>query len=399
MHSLVSTAAALKQECTAGRSTEESRTGVRGSICNGITAEHAAKYATVKTDKRVSGDLRAAKDGFLNSRNRTSPITLNGMVISVVIPAFNEEADLGGCLWALVSQTLSATLFEAIVVDNGSTDATAEIAKQFLAVLPLRVVSLPRRSISAARNSGALLAKGRELVFLDADCRPDPDWLRDFLDLAPENGIRGCHYKIPLNSTWVGRVWTEFQARNVTGPVSFVPGGGLFISKSNFIALGGFNEQIETSEDIELCTRAKNKGLSITSHPALAVVHAGTPRSIIQFYRQHSWHGEHVLRNFINNLPSMENAGVVALSGYTLVMFWISILLIPALFFHHARWTEVAFGMLILPSALLSVWVSRGSLRSVGPLFALYGAYSLARAASLARILNKDKSAFTSASS
>jgi len=263
------------------------------------------------------------------------------------------------------------------------------MAQRFLSILPLRVVSLPRSSISAARNRGASLARGRELVFLDADCRPGPTWLYDFVDLAPENGIRGCHYKIPSDSTWVGRVWTEFQARNVAGPVSFVPGGGLFISKSNFVALGGFNEQVETSEDIELCTRAKNNGLSITSQPALAVVHDGTPRSIVQFYRQHSWHGEHVLRNFIDNLPSMENARVVALSGYTLVMFWVTILLIPAPFFHHARWTEVAFGMLILPPALLSIWVSRGSLRSVGPLFALYGAYSLARAASLARVLNK----------
>ncbi len=312
------------------------------------------------------------------------------MVISVVIPAFNEEADLGGCLSALAAQTLSPSLFEAIVVDNGSTDATAEIAQRFVPILPLRVVSLPRRSISTARNSGALLAEGRELVFLDADCRPNPNWLRDFVELAPENGIRGCHYKIPLDSTWVGRVWTQFQARAVTGPVSFVPGGGLFISKSNFVALGGFNEQVETSEDIELCTRARNNGLSITSHPALAVVHDGTPRTLMQFYRQHSWHGEHVLRNFIENLPSMENAGVVVLSAYTLIMFWVTILLIPALFFHHTWWTELAFGMLILPSVLLSLWVSRGSIRSVGPLFALYGAYSLARAASLARILRNE---------
>jgi glycosyltransferase involved in cell wall biosynthesis len=312
------------------------------------------------------------------------------MVISVVIPAFNEEADLGGCLSALAAQTLSPSLFEAIVVDNGSTDATAEIAQRFVPMLPFRVVSLPRRSISAARNYGASLAKGRELVFLDADCRPNPNWLRDFVALAPENGIRGCHYQIPLDSTWVGRVWTEFQARAVTGSVSFVPGGGLFISKSNFVALGGFNEQVETSEDIELCTRAKNNGLSITSHPALAVVHDGTPRTIIQFYRQHSWHGEHVLRNFIENLPSMENAGVVALSAYTLIMFWVTILLIPALFFHHTRWTGLAFGMLILPPVLLSLWASRGSIRSVGPLFALYGAYSLARAASLARVLRNE---------
>jgi hypothetical protein len=50
----------------------------------------------------------------------------------------------------------------------------------------------------------------------------------------------------------------------------------------------------------------------------------------------------------------------------------------------------MAFGLLILPPAVLSLWVSRGSLRSVGSLFALYGAYSLARAASFAHVLRND---------
>ena len=314
----------------------------------------------------------------------------SGKIISVVIPAFNEETELGGCLAALRAQTLSDSLFEVIVVDNGSTDATFEIAEKFVPILPLRIIRLARSSISTARNKGASFAEGRELVFVDADCRPNPSCFQDFLDLTPEHGIRGCHYAIPSDSTWVGRVWTQYQARDVTGPVSFVPGGGLFISKSNFVALGGFDEQVETSEDIEICTRAKKMGLSITSHPCLAVVHEGTPRTLLQFYRQHRWHGRHVLRIFIQKLPSMENAGVVALSVYTFLMFWVTVLLIPALFFHHARWLGMAFGLLILPPAVLSLWISRGSLRSVGSLFALYAAYSLARAASLARVLRND---------
>jgi glycosyltransferase involved in cell wall biosynthesis len=312
------------------------------------------------------------------------------MVVSVVIPAFNEEAHIEACLASLEAQTLSPTLFEVIVIDNGSTDATAAIAQTFLSKLPLHVVSTPRRSISAARNSGAALAQGKELVFVDADCRANPTWLQGFLDLPPENGIRGCNYEIPSDSTWVGRYWTDFQARLLTGPVSFVPGGGLFLSKNNFDAIGGFDELVETSEDIDLCARAKEHGLTVTSHPILAVIHDGTPRTITHFYRQHRWHGRHVLRNFIEKLPSMENAGVVALSAYTLLMFWVTVLLIPALFFHHPWWIAAAFGLLILPPTLLSIRASRGSLRSIGPLFALYGAYSLGRAASLVHVLRND---------
>jgi glycosyltransferase involved in cell wall biosynthesis len=313
------------------------------------------------------------------------------MVVSVVIPAFNEEAHIEACLASLESQTLSPSLFEVIVIDNGSTDATAAIAQSFLSKIPLRVVTTPRRSISAARNSGAALAQGTELVFVDADCRANPTWLQDFLSLPSENGIRGCNYEIPTNSTWVGRYWMDYQARLLTGPVSFVPGGGLFLSKSNFDAIGGFDEQVETSEDIDLCARAKKHGLTVTSHPILAVIHDGTPRTITHFYRQHRWHGRHVLRNFIENLPSMENVTVVAVSAYTLLMFWVTVLLIPAFLFHHPWWPAVAFGLLVLPCALLSLWVSRGSVRSIGPLFALYEAYFLARAASLVHVLRNEK--------
>ncbi|MGH9595158.1 MAG: glycosyltransferase [Edaphobacter sp.] len=312
------------------------------------------------------------------------------VAVSVVIPAFNEEADLGGCLVALKEQTLPASQFEVIVVDNGSTDATCAVAEGFSSMLPLRIVRLPRSSISAARNRGAARAVGSELVFVDADCRLKPRCLQDFLARGSEEGIRGCHYALPANSTWVGKVWTQFQARDVTGPASFVPGGGLFVSKKNFDALGGFDEQVKTSEDIDICTRAKRLGLSITSDPSLAVVHEGTPRTLLQFYRQHRWHGRHVLRNFLHKLPSMENAGVVALSAYTFLMFWMTVLLIPALFFHHGWWTGAAFGLLILPPTVLALWVSRGRVRSVGLLFALYGAYALARAASLAHVLRND---------
>jgi glycosyltransferase involved in cell wall biosynthesis len=313
------------------------------------------------------------------------------MVVSVVIPAFNEEAHIEACLASLESQTLSPSLFEVIVVDNGSTDSTAAIAQSFLSKIPLRVVSTPRRSISAARNTGAALAQGSELVFVDADCRANPTWLQDFVDLPPENGIRGCNYEIPSDSTWVGRYWTDYQARLLTGPVSFVPGGGLFLSKANFDAIGGFDEQVETSEDIDLCARATKHGLTITSHPILAVIHDGTPRTITHFYRQHRWHGRHVLRNFIENLPSMKNAPVVVVSTYTLLMFWITVLLIPALFLGHPWWTVLAVALLILPPALLALWMSRGAIKSIGPLFALYETYFLARAASLVHVLRNEK--------
>lgn len=90
---------------------------------------------------------------------------------SVVIPARNEEAFIGGALEALARQTLSP--HEVIVVDNGSTDATAEIAQRYGA----RVVVCPTPGVAAARQAGLEAATGEWVASTDADSLPQPQWL------------------------------------------------------------------------------------------------------------------------------------------------------------------------------------------------------------------------------
>jgi glycosyltransferase involved in cell wall biosynthesis len=95
------------------------------------------------------------------------------MFISVVIPAYNEERYLGQCLEALRTQTYPAEQFELIVVDNGSSDATALIAQCHGA----RVVWEPMRGIGQARQSGVLAARGEIIAGTDADTIVPPHWL------------------------------------------------------------------------------------------------------------------------------------------------------------------------------------------------------------------------------
>src|SRR5690606_5957874 len=94
--------------------------------------------------------------------------------ITVVIPAFNEQDCLAATLRALQAQDYPAGRVEVIVVDNGSTDRTREIA----AALGARVLVRPGVTIAALRNAGAAEARGEILAFLDADCVPAPDWAR-----------------------------------------------------------------------------------------------------------------------------------------------------------------------------------------------------------------------------
>ena len=91
---------------------------------------------------------------------------------SVIVPCLNEEEKLPRVLDCVLAQDVSGDCFEVLVVDGGSNDRSVEIAKS----KGVRVISSPR-GVSVQRNRGAAEARGDYLVFLDADCIVQPDWL------------------------------------------------------------------------------------------------------------------------------------------------------------------------------------------------------------------------------
>ena len=311
------------------------------------------------------------------------------MRVSVVIPAYNESAHIAKTLAALGAQTLPRAEFEIVLVDNGSSDGTVRLAEAFATSLPLRIVSLPKRSISAVRNHGVRLTAGGILAFLDADCVPEPSWLERSVDLAPPNSVWGAHYLVPLEGTWVGKVWFRYQATEREGPVSFLPGGDLFLRRKDFDRIGGFSESLETSEDVELCSRARESGMEVLAFPSLGVFHEGTPRTLRGFYRQNRWHGKHVLRSFLDNFPSTRNLPLIALSFYTFALFWAA-LIVPFFAISGRHWLLAVAPLLLLPvpAAVISLakTVKAGSLGQWPQLAVLYLTYFLARAAALSHI-------------
>lgn len=95
-------------------------------------------------------------------------------VVSVIVAAHDAADTIGDCLDAVGRQSLERDRYEVIMVDNGSTDATAEIAARREGVI---VVREPSRGAYIARNAGLRRARGRLIAFTDADCVPEPDWL------------------------------------------------------------------------------------------------------------------------------------------------------------------------------------------------------------------------------
>lgn len=307
---------------------------------------------------------------------------------SIVVPVKNDEKNIFKCLDSLTRLSGTAGAFEVIVVDNGSTDRTVEVVNRFRDSLCLTVLTKPDVFISALRNSGGAIAKGSWLVFLDSDCQVRNNWLSE-AQAAIDSGcgsIIGSYYEIPDSSTWVARYWFGDRQRKPRGQTPFLPSGDLFFQKDVFERIGGFNEGIQTNEDVEICRRAAQAGFPVFCIPELAVIHWGTPQTLVQFFKKNRWHGKHVLKVFLQNPLLLLNIKPLLLTFYTILcLAGIGASFVLA-FLHgnHAPLLLAVLALLVPPCGLgLFAAIKMRSPMAVAPMSILYLVYALARAASL----------------
>lgn len=306
-------------------------------------------------------------------------------LISVIVPALNEESVIARCLASLKQQKLPSRCFEVIVVDNGSTDATREIARSFRGWLSLTVIERRGARISALRNCGAAIARGGFLAFLDADCVAPHHWLRQIVDLLRADNCRivGAQYRIPPSSSWVAKAWYGDLWQMKNGPVSYVPGGDLAIARELFMNLGGFDETIVTSEDTEFCERAAASSVPILAVPSLSVVHLGTPQTLAGFYRKQSWHGINVHRVFLRDMLHSKSRKAMLFAVYMLIAsaVFVAGACAGAISGRAAEALAGAAGLLMAPAVLaLLACRERKHWSQLLPLTVLYAAYGMARA-------------------
>ncbi len=192
---------------------------------------------------------------------------------SIIVPAYNEERWLPDTLTKLQHAMASLSLQgELIVVDNNSSDGTAELARKHGA----RVVFEEYNQISRARNAGARAAQGRFLVFVDADTLIPQELLAKALEnLETENCCGGgttVAFDTPLNAG--GRiglaVWNKISAT-----LKLAAGCFIYCRREGFEAVGGFSEAVYASEEIWLSRGLRRWGRSqgqayciITDYPA-----------------------------------------------------------------------------------------------------------------------------------
>lgn len=201
--------------------------------------------------------------------------------VSVIVPAYNARETLPGCLGAISRQSASGgprDRYEVIVVDDGSTDDTGDIAEQ----AGVKTIRQPHRGPAAARNQGSQIAQGEILVFTDADCTPAPDWLANLVKPLEEDptiaAAKGAYLtqQKGLVARLVQLEYEEKYRRLALQPfIDFIDSYSAAYRRDAFLAEGGFDTAfpVPSAEDQELSFRLWRKGARMVFVPKAIVFH------------------------------------------------------------------------------------------------------------------------------
>jgi GT2 family glycosyltransferase len=216
--------------------------------------------------------------------------------VSFVIPVRNDAARLQRCLDSIArNDDYPRSLVEVIVVDNGSTDASVRIAREAGAV----AIASATERIGELRNCGAAVAAGDVLAFVDADHEIAPRWISAAVaTLADDRAAAvGSPCSAPPNATWVQRRYDRLRTKPAhRTDVEWLGSGNMAVKRAVFDAVGRFDEQLDTCEDVDLCNRIRAAGYRIVSDPALANIHFGDPATLGALFWGERWRGRDNLR-------------------------------------------------------------------------------------------------------
>jgi glycosyltransferase involved in cell wall biosynthesis len=228
-------------------------------------------------------------------------------MISVIIPHLNQPDGLEACLRSLEAQSLDRSLFEIIVVDNGSAVAPHEVVARYPSARLLRE-SLP--GPGPARNTGTRSATGEVFAFIDADCRAHPDWLRTALQVLhslPSRTILGGDVRIWRNND--GEVTAieayesvfAYRFKLYIEQHGFSGTGNLVMFREDFETIGPF-AGIDVAEDMEWGQRACSAGFRFRYVPEMIVFHPAR-RSLEELYAKWDRQIQHYL-NMAQDKPA-----------------------------------------------------------------------------------------------
>jgi GT2 family glycosyltransferase len=251
--------------------------------------------------------------------------------VSVVIPTYNRACFLPNCLASLCSQTYPSDRYEIILVDDGSTDGTAETAKEILCAWPGRfqVICKANGGPASARNAGIWASEAEVITFTDADCVVDTDWLEQMVGVLCTSDAAGVGGPLANISPrgWVPHYLNAtafFRHRIRRGQVDYLLTANAAFRRSALLAVNGFSERDGAwGEDADLSFRLTQAGYKLLLAEHGIVTHYGTPLSVGSLTKnlyRYGYGSSMLSRNWKNGrTPSIElmrHGGAVALSPF-----------------------------------------------------------------------------------
>lgn len=240
------------------------------------------------------------------------------MTVSVILPVYNGEGVVKQCLDSLFIQEYPREYYEVLVIDNASTDNTAEIVRSY----NVHYIRVEKRGVSMARNRGIREAKGKLLLFLDADCLADSLWIKGHVEThlrlsktdpeikAVGGGVAGYN-----RNFWA--LCDDFCSWSLYHPglaprkeKRYCPTANFSIEKKIIEELGSFNEELHFGEDVALCREITKKGYSIFFEPRAKVAHMN--RGSFKTFMEHA-------RNWTKPELLLREKGVLSLPSRNLI--------------------------------------------------------------------------------
>ncbi|MFH1800133.1 MAG: glycosyltransferase [Candidatus Omnitrophota bacterium] len=252
---------------------------------------------------------------------------MNEPSVNVIIPVLNGERTLAQCLEAIVRQTYGGKIIP-VVINDGSTDRTSEIARSFKNV---QLVEQENKGRAVARNAGIAASGAEILAFTDGDCIPTETWLAVLVEQltkqGKKRGLVGGSVAIPSKTNIWQRLDHQAWAHSIgpeapAGPTIFGSTANMALFRTVFNAVGGFDPRLRGSEDSDLAFRIHRAGYENFFEPKAVVMHDHPRTTMGAFLRQRFNYGKWTIQTVLKHKPLPPYSWMFPNSRILLALLW-----------------------------------------------------------------------------
>ncbi len=213
--------------------------------------------------------------------------------VSIVVPAYNAAKSISGVIEALLQQDYPQDKLEIIIIDDGSTDSTAEIVKQY----PVRYINQENKGPAAARNLGWRLSNNEIICFTDSDCLAEKMWVTKMVTRYTSEhvaGVGGSYDIVNPQNLLASCIHEEIIQRHLqmSGEVNYLGAFNVSYRRSVLEEVDGFDEsyRIASGEDNDIAYRIKKIGYHLIFDKDIGVAHHH-PTNLFKYLKRQFRHG------------------------------------------------------------------------------------------------------------